>query len=117
MVTSDSTRVHFRLTEGAAVLYIDRQQADTGMPWGTGWNVYRGIPPLRVHFPGFVRFNSASIMLKAPLGILFVVLAVATIVLARPDKRAWPGFCSRCTYDLTGNESGICPECSTAKSL
>jgi hypothetical protein len=24
-----------------------------------------------------------------------------------------PGHCQRCGYDLTGNESGICPECGT----
>jgi len=22
-----------------------------------------------------------------------------------------PGFCQKCLYDLTGNISGICPEC------
>lgn len=115
-VTFDSPQVHFRLTEGTAVLYIDRQQSDTGMPWGTGWNVYHSFPPLKVHFSGYIRFKNGNIMLKAPLGILFVILAVATIVLARPDRRAWPGYCGTCAYDLTGNESGVCPECGTAST-
>jgi len=35
--------------------------------------------------------------------------------------RAWrrrhplrPGLCPRCGYDLTGNVSGVCPECGTS---
>jgi len=31
-----------------------------------------------------------------------------------PKKRtALPGHCRKCEYDLTGNVSGICPECGT----
>ena len=29
-------------------------------------------------------------------------------------RRPGPGRCRRCNYDLTGNLSGICPECGTA---
>lgn len=113
MVTFDNSKLHFRLTDGEAVMYVDRLQADIGLPWGTGWNVYRGFPPLLIHFPAYVRFNNTTILLKVPLGILLVVLGVATIVLARPDRRSWPGYCRRCAYDLTGNESGVCPECGS----
>lgn len=28
-------------------------------------------------------------------------------------RRAQPGHCRVCAYDLTGNQSGICPECGT----
>lgn len=28
--------------------------------------------------------------------------------------RRRPGHCVQCDYDLTGNESGVCPECGTA---
>jgi hypothetical protein len=31
-------------------------------------------------------------------------------------KRASAGHCARCGYDLTGNVSGICPECGHAIS-
>ncbi len=27
--------------------------------------------------------------------------------------RRWRGLCVACGYDLTGNESGVCPECAT----
>ena len=42
------------------------------------------------------------------------VLPVATTAVwlrLFPVKR--PGFCRECDYDLTGNVSGVCPECGT----
>jgi predicted amidophosphoribosyltransferase len=32
---------------------------------------------------------------------------------AIPNRRLDARICPRCRYDLTGNESGICPECGT----
>lgn len=29
------------------------------------------------------------------------------------NRRFQPGHCQNCSYDLTGNVSGICPECGT----
>ncbi|MHC4066868.1 MAG: hypothetical protein ACYSUI_20520 [Planctomycetota bacterium] len=29
-------------------------------------------------------------------------------------SRYAPGFCQGCGYDLTGNVSGVCPECGVA---
>ncbi|MGD8451537.1 MAG: hypothetical protein PVJ57_06935 [Phycisphaerae bacterium] len=29
-------------------------------------------------------------------------------------ERAWQGHCVNCGYNLTGNTSGVCPECGTA---
>ena len=31
----------------------------------------------------------------------------------RSRKRPRVGCCARCAYDLTGNDSGVCPECGT----
>ncbi len=41
---------------------------------------------------------------------LFVALT-ADLVFNRLRKFARPGFCRKCDYDLTGNESRQCPEC------
>lgn len=51
--------------------------------------------------------------------LVLMVLAVLPIVgiAARKAHRAatqTPGKCRHCGYDLTGNTSGICPECGTA---
>lgn len=112
-VTFDGSHVHLRLTKGAVSMFVYRQPTLTGIPWGTGWNVYRGIPPLVVGTRGYFTWRGGDIILSLPLGVLIVMFVVPTILLARPDRRAWTGHCRRCAYDLTGNESGVCPECGT----
>jgi hypothetical protein len=57
---------------------------------------------------------------------LFVVFALMTVPFwsivrginhlprnGKPLRLFPPGFCHRCGYNLTGNESGICSECGT----
>lgn len=130
-VTFDGSIVHLRLTEGHIAMFYYQQPTPPGVawstgpmlpnqrptlkgiPWGTGWNVYRGIPPLVVGTRGYFSWRGGNIELNLPLGALFVVSVVPTIVLARPDRRLWLGHCKRCAYDLTGNVSGVCPECGT----
>ena len=49
-----------------------------------------------------------------PFWTVFIAVATPTAILwYRHRNRLIPGFCSKCSYDLTGNESGICPECGT----
>lgn len=54
---------------------------------------------------------------KIPLVHLFIIFAACpTLVLIKAIRgrhRAKPGHCSKCGYDLTGNISGVCPECGT----
>ena len=40
------------------------------------------------------------------LGVVFAI-----IYLWRRDCHYPPGHCQSCEYNLTGNESGVCPEC------
>ncbi len=47
-----------------------------------------------------------------------IVLALSVVAawLWCVDRRYAPGYCGACGYDLTGNESGVCPECGMATS-
>jgi hypothetical protein len=38
-------------------------------------------------------------------------LSAVLFVLRRFRRRTLPGYCSMCDYNLTGNTSGVCPEC------
>ena len=53
-------------------------------------------------------------MLQFPVWLLVVALGFPTAILWWRDRRPKAGFCKVCKYDLTGNESGTCPECGTA---
>jgi hypothetical protein len=112
-VTFDGSDVHLRLSEGTAWVLFDRHRNYASLPWGTGWNVGGRASGLVLMLGGYFGWRGGEIMMNVPLGVLILVLVVPTIVLARPDRRAWTGHCKRCAYDLTGNESGVCPECGT----
>ncbi len=56
---------------------------------------------------------SAIIPFWLPTTISFIFLAPA-IGWAISRRRMSDGHCSQCHYNLTGNESGTCPECGTA---
>jgi hypothetical protein len=54
--------------------------------------------------------HSALIVLGAPA----LVFVSTCGILNRVLKELYPpGSCQNCGYDLTGNESGVCPECGT----
>ena len=53
-------------------------------------------------------------MALIPLWIVFLGLLVPTAFLWRRDRhRRKPGYCRYCGYDLTGDVSGVWPECGT----
>ena len=54
---------------------------------------------------------SMKVWLFVPFWIPFLAFAIPTVILWRRDRRFPPGHCQKCGYDLTGNESGLCPEC------
>lgn len=53
-----------------------------------------------------------------PLWLLLLTALILTVFLWYRDRRRVPvGHCRKCGYDLTGNVSGLCPECGTATGL
>ncbi len=54
------------------------------------------------------RYLDVRVLLWAPL----LLMIFATVFLWRWERRIYlPGHCQHCSYNLTGNVSGICPEC------
>lgn len=49
--------------------------------------------------------------LAVPLWAPAAVFVLAFGLLHRLDRRPKPGHCGSCGYNLTGNLSGVCPEC------
>ncbi len=85
---------------------------------GRGWELYSlsETPGFNWKYQSFtleVAWGSATITV-VPLWILLLLAAIPTVVLWLRDRRYPPGHCRKCGYDLTGNVSGICPECGTA---
>ena len=55
----------------------------------------------------------ARLTVTVPMWLPLVVFAIPTAILWRRDRRPRKGHCQHCGYNLTGNESGVCPECAT----
>ena len=71
-------------------------------PWNTKLWIWKPVSyslPLGVH-----RF-------RMPFWIPVVLVGLPTVFLWLKDRRISPYHCQRCGYNLTGNVSGICPEC------
>ena len=52
------------------------------------------------------------VVLLVPAGVSIVFVSIGEFVASRrADERRRQGFCVRCGYSLTGNLSGVCPEC------
>ena len=53
------------------------------------------------------------LMFSLAFAIYTLPITVSTACIWRICARIPPGNCQSCGYNLTGNESGKCPECST----
>ncbi len=65
----------------------------------------------------FVAFQVATLSIPwIPTAALFLTYPLCVLVrgLLGLRRRHRCGVCTRCGYDLTGNVSGVCPECGTA---
>jgi hypothetical protein len=91
---------------------VDPQPGSTDQ---VGRNVYkrRSWQPLWRCRAGTGRWGSLSFQfVSISLWIPFLIVASpTTILLLRRGRPNPPGHCSTCGYDLTGNTSGVCPEC------
>jgi len=71
--------------------------------WLPYWPPYRSYDGTR---------SDVNSQYRLPLWIPFLCVAIPTAILWwRDRRRISPGHCQKCGYDLTGNVSGVCPEC------
>ena len=108
LIRHDSRSVEFILSSGCAQFTtpnpltcggwaVHRKSFDEVRFWGETYKVTVGGRVLR----------SATV----PLWIPFLPVAVATVLLWRRKQFPKTAECSNCGYNLTGNVSGVCPEC------
>ena len=70
---------------------------------------------LRLAWLPRTRGDRADGYLLLPLWIPLAIVGIPTAILWWRDRRRIPaGHCRKCGYNLTGNVSGVCPECGTA---
>lgn len=72
----------------------------------------------RSDFPSLASWNAWywSPLRVAPIYSVFLMVAVPTLLVWRFVPKYPRGQCRRCGYDLTGNVSGVCPECGSKVS-
>jgi hypothetical protein len=92
----------------------------TDIVWNRGFKSVFGFgyreQPLVARFPnGFVtgRTRSFSVPLWAFVGVTSILPLLFLYRLLHAYRRSLRNGCLRCGYNLTGNISGLCPECGT----
>jgi hypothetical protein len=63
--------------------------------------------------PGFFRRWFVTLRLWPLAGLAAVLPIVQALMIRRRRQLRYLGCCKRCGYSLTGNVSGVCPECGT----
>ncbi len=56
---------------------------------------------------------STYLVIHVSYSIILANVVMMLFRVVRPHAHSGPNACSTCQYDLTGNESGTCPECGT----
>ena len=74
------------------------------------WYSYRVRGYLGLSAPRLIRGRVGAGVL-VPMWIPLLLVGLPTLLLWWRDRRVPPGHCQACGYDLTGNVSGVCPEC------
>jgi len=65
----------------------------------------------RSRWPVFWWFSCPAMLPLTPVWMPLVAALIPTGLLCSRSRRFPPGHCQKCGYNLTGNVSGVCPEC------
>ena len=94
--------------------YLSVRYAVATKSWTTLSHDYLGFRlPRKTAIVSVLPGKTAYVFI-VPAWLLVVAAGFPTAVLWWRDRRLKPGLCMVCKYDLTGNVSGICPECGTS---
>lgn len=107
---NENSTLALEISRGTGVLGYDPigQTAQTMPP---GWHFQSEYAKYRWWFRWHWKSGGPSLIV-VPLWVPLLLLAVPTAVLFYRDRRRIPpGHCRKCGYNLTGNASGVCPEC------
>ena len=66
----------------------------------------------RLNYDFYMILSDLALFLAIPFGTAVAIFAALTHDFGRPQLDG--PRCQQCSYDLTGNESGVCPECGEA---
>ena len=81
------------------------------------WPAWIAPVQFRIDYDFSGRFGQ-HVSFSLPLWVLVGAFAIPMYLAIRPETKARSrrrrGLCVRCAYDLTGNKSGVCPECGTS---
>jgi hypothetical protein len=95
-----------KIVLGSGATQLNRMFPRTSISAGPEPGVRFQWPAIRIGPAGGVHF------IFVPAWLLLLAAAVPTGLLFYRDRRLIPpGHCGECGYDLTGNVSGVCPEC------
>ncbi len=100
---------------------LARLAMPSGREWHWGSETRVVWPLIKDRSPRFIPWmyqTPSSMLASVPLYAVIILFATyPTIAFIRGPLRRWrrrrKGLCVNCDYNLTGNVSGVCPECGT----
>ena len=118
------------VSEFRAIVYVDAVRVDSMRVWfiergsatiavlpqtgrNLGWRLDPHSPRVgrKWNYEYLENVTARVWWVIVPLWMGLAAIGVPTILLTVIDRRSPKGHCQQCGYDLTGNESGVCPEC------
>ena len=90
-------------------VYPKEGNATQTQGWFAAWQPYQAFWLPKLIHGRFITSRTTHVFV--PLWIPLVLVAAATILAFRFDRRFAPGHCQMCDYDLRGDFSAGCPEC------
>ena len=98
--------------------WIHEERSDSWFNWDDAtWGQWFGLGYLKGDLHRGGKSGADASAVSIPLWMITFVLSLCTLMPLtgwRRRRREQRGLCVRCGYNLTGNVSGVCPECGAA---